>query len=238
MDLSAAALAGEIDAQGDPERAAVLQRFFKTGPGGYGEGDLFAGVTMPRIRASVRRFRDMPVAETAPLLAAPVHEHRMAGLLVLVERYRHGDATERQLVYDTYVDALAAGRIDNWDLVDVTAPDILGTHLRDRPRDPLFRLASSPNLWERRAAVVATFAFIRAGDASTTLALAERLLGDRHDLIHKAVGWMLREVGKRVDVAVLRVFLDTYAARMPRTMLRYAIERLPPDVRAAYMRRP
>lgn len=235
--LSAAAVIHAVDALADPERAASLQRFFRTGPGGYGEGDRFAGVTMPQIRGVVRRFRALPPGDVWPLLDSPVHEHRMAGLLVLVERYRHGGEDVRSEVYDIYMRALAAGRIDNWDLVDVTAPDVVGAHLRNRSRGPLFALAASPRLWDRRVAIVATFAFIRSGDASTTLALAERLLDDRHDLIHKAAGWMLREVGKRVDERLLRDFLDAHAAGMPRTMLRSAVERLDADARAAYMRR-
>ena len=176
---------------------------------------------MHHCRAAAKRFRDLPLAEIDRLLASPVHEHRTVALLILAERE---DARE------PYLAALRRGRVNNWDLVDLTAYAILD----DEPVEQLLEMAASDSLWERRAAMVATFASIRRGDPQPTFAVAERLIGDRHDLIHKAAGWMLREVGKRVGVDVLRGFLDVHAPHMPRTMLRYAIERLDPDERAYY----
>lgn len=214
----------------DPADAVALQRYFKTGPGEYGEGDEFLGVRVPATRAVVRRFRGLPFDEIDALLDSPVHEHRLAGLLLLVDARRRApqEAVERFLA------AVRRGRVNNWDLVDSSAEFILGEWLVDRDRSLLDELAASPVLWERRVAVIATFAFLKRGDASTTLELAERLLGDREDLMHKAVGWMLRETGKRVSRDTLLGFLDAHAARMPRTMLAYATEHLDPAERAAY----
>jgi 3-methyladenine DNA glycosylase AlkD len=219
----------------DPADAEFLQRFFKTGPGQYGEGDVFIGVRVPATRAVVRRFRGSPPAgldldQIDILLDSPVHEHRLAGLLLLVAGYR----ADPQAVFDRYLAAVRRGRVNNWDLVDSSAEFIVGEHLYDRDRSLLDRLAASGSLWERRVAVLATFQFIKKGDPSTTLALAERLLGDREDLMHKAVGWMLREIGKRVSREKLTAFLDAHAAAMPRTMLSYATEHLEPSERARY----
>ncbi len=213
--------------------AGFLQRFFKTGPGEYGAGDLFIGVRVPAARAVVKRFRGLPLDEIDAQLDDPEHEHRLAGLLLLVDASRSspGEAAER------YLAAVRRGRVNNWDLVDSSAEHLLGEWLVDRDRSLLDDLAASPVLWERRVAVLATFAFIKRGDASTTLDLAARLLDDREDLMHKAVGWMLREVGKRVSREALLGFLDAHAARMPRTMLSYATEHLTPEERAAYRSR-
>lgn len=207
-----------------------LSRFFKTGPGEYGEGDVFLGVRVPQTRAVVRRHRGMSFDEIDGLLDDPVHEHRLAGLLLLVDAARR----DPEEAATRYLAAVRRGRVDNWDLVDSSSEHLLGGWLYDRDRSLLDELAASPVLWERRVAVLATFAFIKKGDASTTLALAERLLDDSHDLMHKAVGWMLREVGKRVSRETLLGFLDAHAARMPRTMLAYATEHLPPEQRAHY----
>ena len=225
-DAVRAALAEVADAHD----AAALQRFFKTGPGEYGEGDVFLGVRVPATRAVVKRFRGMPFDEIDALLDDPVHEHRLAGLLLLVDASRR--APEEAVT--RYLAAVRRGRVNNWDLVDTSSEYLLGEWLVDRDRSLLDDLAASPVLWERRVAVLATFAFLKRGDASTTLRLAERLLDDREDLMHKAVGWMLREVGKRVSREALTGFLDAHAARMPRTMLSYATEHLPPEERAAY----
>lgn len=214
----------------DPVDAVHLQRFFKTGPGEYGEGDVFLGVRVPATRAIVKRFRGLPFDEIDALLDSPVHEHRLAGLLLLVDRRRR----DPEAAVERYLAAVRRGRVDNWDLVDSSSEFVLGEWLYDRDRSMLLGMAASPVLWERRVAVLATFAFIKRGDPSTTLDLAARLLDDRHDLMHKAVGWMLREVGKRVSVDVLREFLEEHAARMPRTMLSYATEHLTPDERARY----
>ena len=220
--------------------AVFLQRFFKTGPGQYGEGDVFIGVRVPATRAVAKRFADLPLHEIEVLLDSEVHEHRLAGLIILnrlferASRAKARDEGERGRLADFYLAAVRRGRVNNWDLVDGSAEFVLGEYLVDRPRDLLFELAASDILWERRVAVLSSFAFIKRGDASTTLVLAEHLLGDREDLMQKAVGWMLRESGKRVGRHVLVAFLDEHAAAMPRTMLSYATEHLTPAERAAY----
>lgn len=229
-----------LSALADPEDAAFLQRFFKTGPGQYGEGDVFAGVRVPQTRAVAKRFADLPLTEVRALLDSPVHEHRLAGLVILNSAFarasgaRRRDEPERGRLAAFYLEAVRDGRVNNWDLVDASAEYVLGEYLADRPRELLTELAGSPVLWERRVAVLSSFAFIKRGDASTTLLLAARLLDDPEDLMHKAVGWMLRETGKRVDRALLLGFLDEHAARMPRTMLAYATEHLDAETRAAY----
>jgi 3-methyladenine DNA glycosylase AlkD len=224
-----------LRAHASPETARVLQGFFKTAPGQYGAGDVFLGVKVPPVRALAKRCRDLPPADVLELLRSPYHEERLLALFVLVLRYAKGDGAVRQQVYDLY---LANTRfVNNWDLVDVSAHLIVGPHLAGRQGGAtLSRLARSASVWERRIAVIATFHFIRRGEHAHTLRLAKLLLGDRHDLMHKAVGWMLREVGKR-DGAALRSFLDEHHTAMPRTMLRYAIERFPADERARYMAR-
>lgn len=238
--MTAAEVRDALAEVADAEDAAFLQRFFKTGPGQYGEGDVFIGVRLPQVRAIAKRFGGMPLDQLRELLDSEVHEHRLTALIMLntafalAGRARSRDDAERERIADFYLDAVRRGRVDNWDLVDASAEYVLGEFLVDRPRDLLFELASSDTLWERRVAVLSTFAFIKHGDASTTLDLAARLIGDREDLMHKAVGWMLREVGKRVDRDVLLAFLDEHAARMPRTMLSYATEHLTPEQRAAY----
>ena len=204
--------------------AQFLQRFFKTGPGEYGEGDRFIGVRVPVLRRLAREFRGLALADARKLLHRPVHEERLLALLILVDAYDRGDESERAAIFQLYLADAAC--VDNWDLVDSSAPGIVGRHLETHPRQVLFELAGSSDLWKRRIAVLATFHFIRRNEFAETLRLAKRLLRDRQDLIHKAAGWMLREAGKR-DVAVLRGFLEQHAARMPRTMLRYAIEKLP-----------
>lgn len=218
--------------QGDAPTAAFLQGFFKTGPGEYGEGDRFLGVRVPAVRRLARDFRGMALEELDTLLQSEWHEARLMALVLLARTYDRGDEAVRQRVFDIYLARLAF--VNNWDLVDASAPHIVGRHLQGRQRGELTRLARSARVWDRRVAIVATFWFIRNGELAETLGLAEALLGDPHDLIHKAVGWMLREVGKR-DEAVLEGFLARHYRRMPRTMLRYAIERLPPDRRRAYL---
>lgn len=242
-ELTAEAVQAALARRASPERAASSARFFKTGPGQYGEGDVFIGVTVPDTRAVVAAFAALPMQEVARLLASDVHEHRLAALLIMVRRFqvasrpRTRDDSARLELHAAYLDAVAAGQVDNWDLVDSSAEWLVGEVLREAGRgdDPLLdRLAASDSLWERRVAVLATFAFIKAGDAGPILRLAPRLVDDREDLMHKAVGWMLREVGKRVGRGILVGFLDEYAPRMPRTMLSYATEHLPPEERAAY----
>jgi 3-methyladenine DNA glycosylase AlkD len=222
------------------EDAAFLQRFFKTGPGHYGEGDVFVGVRVPATRGVAKRFTGLPLEEIAVLLESEVHEHRLAGLIILNAGFARAskpntrDDSLRETMARFYLDAVRRGRVNNWDLVDSSAEYVLGAFLVARPRDLLFELAGSEGLWERRVAMISTFAFLKMGDASTTMEIAGLLLDDREDLIHKAVGWMLREVGKRVDPATLIRFLDENAQRMPRTALSYATEHLSPELRARY----
>lgn len=222
----------QLRAASDPVRAAALQRFFKTGRGEYGEGDRFLGLTVPRVRAIASGYRDMSLADVETLLESPWHEVRLAALVILTLQYPRADARRQAEIYRLYL--RRTDRIDNWDLVDVSAPVIVGAHLLTRSRGVLRRLAASSNVWERRIAVIATQHLIRHGQFDDTLTLAERLMEDPHDLMHKAVGWMLREVGKR-DEAVLLRFLDRHAAAMPRTALRYSIERLTDARRKRYM---
>lgn len=217
----------------DKEHAAVLQRFFKTGPGEYGEGDRFLGLRVPQVRGVAKEFPDLGVADAGKLLASALHEERFLALLVLISVYRE-EAAARTGIYRTYL--ASTERINNWDLVDVSAEHIVGAHLMNRSRRPLYRLARSPLLWDRRIAVMATFHFIRKNDFDETLLLAERLLADEEDLIQKATGWMLREAGKR-DAAVLKGFLEKHAAVMPRTMLRYSIEKLSQAERKRWLRK-
>lgn len=233
MRNAARKLCGELDSAGDPERARHLQRFFRTGPGEYGEGDRFLGLRVPEVRAIARRHPELSLPDVADVLASPWHEHRQAALFVLADRYRRVEPAEREAIASFYLDHLDA--VNSWDLVDGSAPPILGAHLLDRDRAVLYELAASGHLWRQRVAVLATFAFIRAGQFEDTLRLAELLRDHPHDLIHKAVGWMLREIGKR-DRAAEERFLDRHAARMPRTMLRYAIEKFEPDRRSSYLR--
>ncbi len=227
-----AALAGLAD----PERAAWTAPYLGVVRGGYGEGDVLLGIPVPGQRRVARAARDLPLDEAATLLASPVHEHRFTALVVLVERYRRSrDPAPRAELSRFYLDHRAG--VNNWDLVDVSAPDLLGGELVNGDRAILGELAGSERVWDRRIAVVATFALIRRGELGETFALADRLIDDPHHLIHKAVGWMLREAGKR-DERALVAFLETHRARMPRTMLRYAIERLAPEQRRALMLRP
>ena len=223
-----------LRAKADPARGKLYQGFFKTGPGEYGEGDRFLGVIVPETRRLVREFRGAPLEVSAALLESPWHEERLLGLLLAVERYRRGDDAERARVYRFYTANF--GRINNWDLVDVTAEHVTGAHLWERPRGVLLRWARSSHLWTRRIALLSTFHFIRKGDFEWTLRLSELYLKDGEDLIHKATGWLLREVGKR-DVGALRAFLRRHSASMPRTALRYAIERLSPAERRRWMAR-
>lgn len=220
----------------DPKKAAFFPTFFKTGPGGYAQGDVFLGVTVPEQRRIARRHRELPLDALATLVHSPVHEHRFTGFVILVDQYERGDASERERLFAFCREHLAG--LNNWDLVDTVAPRLLGVHLLAHPelRPLLQDFANSAVLWERRIAILSTFAFIRAGDFTPTLELARRLLEDPHDLMHKAVGWMLREVGNR-DLAREEAFLEEHAAVMPRTMLRYAIEKFPPARREHYLSR-
>jgi 3-methyladenine DNA glycosylase AlkD len=223
----------ELQRLGNRRDASFLQGFFKTGPGQYGEGDVFLGIRVPQLRLLLRRCDDLDLAQTEALLHSPIHEQRLFALLVLVREYRRGDAGQKQRIYRLYLRNTRF--INNWDLVDSSAEYIVGAQLQDRSRAPLYRLARSRSVWERRIAIIATFHYIRTGECSDTLALAEQLLGDREDLIHKAVGWMLREVGKRCGIKAEEGFLKRHCTVMPRTMLRYAIERFPETERRRYL---
>jgi 3-methyladenine DNA glycosylase AlkD len=219
---------------GDAHIAAQSRRFFKTGPGEYGEGDRFLGIRVPAIRRCVAEYRQIPLKDTWELLRSPFHEARLLALLVMVAKYGSANSpAEQKAIYRSYLDHTSF--INSWDLVDSSAEHIVGAYLFSRNRRPIYRLAGSKNLWERRIAVLSTFHFIKREDFSDTLAVAERLLHDQEDLIHKAVGWMLREVGNR-DRDMEERFLKKHYQLMPRTMLRYAIEKLPESERLAYLR--
>ena len=210
--------------------AVFLQRFFKTGEGQYGAGDVFIGVRVPKTRLVAKQFKDLSPTEIQKLLDSKVHEHRLAALIILTLQYPMASAAQKQAIYKLYLKNVYHGRINNWDLVDISAPQIVGEHLQNRPRDILFDLAKSDDLWRRRVAILSSFAFIKTGEPDTCLKLAEILLHDNHDLIQKAVGWMLREIGKRNGRQILLNFLNRHAHEMPRTMLRYSIEHLSPEL--------
>jgi len=235
MSLRAKQMQARLRQHAEPANVPVLQRFFKTGPGEYGEGDRFIGVKVPGIRAVCRECRRASLKEVRTLLRSRVHEDRALALLILVDAFSRGREAERQQIYEFYCAHTAF--INNWDLVDASAAQIVGGWLRGRSKAPLTRLARSKSIWERRIAIIATFDGIRAGEFDETFRIADLLLDDEHDLIHKAVGWLLREVGKR-DGAAERRFLASRYQRMPRTMLRYAIERFPEKERRGYLAPP
>jgi len=217
---------------GDADIAQHSQRFFKTGKGEYGEGDRFLGIRVPVLRRHIRQFRDVAPEDVLELLASSFHEERLFALLLLVDKYQRGTDREKAWIYKHY---LANSRyINNWDLVDSSAGKIVGAYLEPRSRKPLYKLARSTSLWERRIAIIATSHFIGLNDFDDTLAICKLLLDDDEDLVHKATGWMLREIGKR-DVEIEKAFLDRYSAVMPRTMLRYAIERFHQQDRRSYL---
>ncbi len=216
----------------NPGQAAILQRFFKTGKGEYGEGDVFLGIKVPVQRKIVKKYLDLSLRDIQKLMNSKIHEHRMVGLLIIVYKYEKADDAERDKLYNFYIKN--SKKINNWDLVDVTAPHVVGRHLLDKSRKVLYTFARSKNLWQKRIAILSTFPFIRKGEFTDTLKIAEILLHDEHDLMHKAVGWMLREVGKRDQDAEER-FLKKHRQVMPRTMLRYAIERFSERKRKWYL---
>jgi 3-methyladenine DNA glycosylase AlkD len=232
MTLTAAAIRSRLRKHAIPGNVAILQRFFKTGPGEYGEGDRFIGVKVPGIRSVCRECGDATENVVLQLLRSTVHEERLLALLMMVDRFQRGDEPARRRIYQTYL--AHTSFINNWDLVDASAAHIVGRWLSPRSRAPLTRLARSSSVWERRIAMVATYAFIRDGEFTDAFRIADLLMQDDHDLIHKAVGWMLREAGKR-DAAALRRFLASRYRTMPRTALRYAIERFPAVERQRYL---
>lgn len=220
----------------NPEKAAFFPRFFKTGAGQYGEGDLFLGVTVPDCRTIAKRFSSLPLKETVQLLHSKWHEERMVALFIWVLQYKKAKVDVKKKIFNAYLNNTA--RINNWDLVDLSSRDIVGWQLYDHKEQlPLLdKLAASPLLWERRIAIISTFYFIQKGDPAPTLRIAEQLLSDPHDLIQKANGWMLREVGKRIDRQILVDFIKQHYDVMPRTTLRYAIEHFPLEIRKQYLR--
>lgn len=217
----------------DPKKAAFFPKFFKTGPGQYGEGDKFMGISVPQIRSVVKEFRDLPLPEVAILLASPWHEARLLGALILVDQFRRSDAKGRAKLHTFYVKNLKG--INNWDIVDSSAPDLVGKMVLETGDAAILKkLASSKKLWSERVAVVATLALIRAGKFQEVQDLSIHFINHPHDLMHKAVGWMLREMGKK-DEVTLKKFLDRYAGQLPRTALRYSIERLSEKDKKKYM---
>jgi len=232
--LTAAAAQAAIHALAQPARAALLARFFKTGPGEYGAGDQFLGLTMPQQRILAKEFVRLPLPEVERLVQSPWHECRSVGLIIWTLQFAQAPEPARRAIYERYLANRA--HINNWDLVDITGPHILGGYLLHQDRAPLYALAAENHLWSQRLAIISTLAFIRQGQFQDTLVLAGQLLSHPHDLIQKAVGWMLREVGKRNEDA-LEEFLHDHSARMPRTMLRYSIERLPAARRRFHLRK-
>jgi len=216
----------------DKEKVKWLQRFFKTGPGEYAEGDIFLGLTAALTRNTVKEFQDLALSDLIKLLRSKIHEERVLALLIMVRQFDKADTGAKEKIYKAY---LANTKfINNWDLVDLSAPQIVGGFLIDQDRRILYKLAKSPLLWDRRIAILATFTFIRLGDFKDTFAITKLLLGDKEDLIHKACGWMLREAGKR-NVQLEEEFLHKHSRIMPRTMLRYAIEKFPEQKRKFFL---
>ena len=223
----------EMKSLGDADKAAHAQGFFKTGPGQYGEGDVFLGIRVPVVRKVASKYRDLPLNLTTILLESVYHEERLLALFILVKQFAQGNDAEQEAIFNLYMDH--TGFINNWDLVDSSAHLIVGARLQNGPRTMLVQMTHSKILWERRMAMMATLHFIRQNDFKDALLVAERLLHDEHDLIHKIVGWMLREIGNR-DRAVEENFLRKHYQEMPRTMLRYAIEKFPEDLRQQYLK--
>ena len=233
MNNQVANIKYEIRKLANKKTAKHSQRFFKTGKGQYGEGDIFLGIRVPVLRKIVKKFRRISLAEVSKLLESKFHEERLLSILMLVNLFNSGDEDDQELIYELYLDKTKF--INNWDIVDISAGNIVGEFLFEKDKAPLYRLVFSENLWERRIAIVATFYFIRNDEFDDTLKIAEILFSDKEDLIHKAVGWMLREVGKRV-IEIEEEFLEEHYLKMPRTMLRYAIERFPETRRKMYLK--
>ena len=225
----------DVQALANPKKAKLVQGYFKTGPGQYGEGDIFLGLTVPQSRSIAVKYKDLAYLEISALLNSKNHEERFIALVILIHNYKYGNEKDRKKIYNFYLKHLRY--INNWDLVDLSAHSILGAWLMDKDRKMLLKLATSQNLWSRRIAVVATYHFIKYQKSSAwTFKIAEMLLNDKHDLIHKAIGWMLREIGKNISHEEEEIFLKKHYKNMPRTMLRYAIEHFDPALRQAYMK--
>ena len=233
MSVTASMIINNLEALSNAEAALFARRYFKTGPGEYAEGDLFRGIRVPVLRKMVPSLDGAPLPEVIRLLESAFHEDRLLALLLLMRRFVKGNEPLRQQIHEIYLEHTRY--INNWDLVDISAQYLVGAFLRLRDRTLLYRLVESESLWERRIAVMATFHFIRKGEFDDTLAFAKLLLYDPEELLHKATGWMLREIGKR-DLPTLESFLQLHYLRMPRVMLRYAIERLPEERRLLYLK--
>jgi 3-methyladenine DNA glycosylase AlkD len=223
----------DLKKEADREQAVILQRFFKTGKGEYGEGDKFYGIKVPVQRRIAKKHRDIAPADIQELLNSPVHEERLVGLFILVDQYTGSDDKAKEKLFRFYLKNTK--NINNWDLVDLSAPKIIGAHLLNRDKNILFKLAESENLWEKRIAILSTYTFIKNNHFDTTFRISKILLNDTHDLIHKGVGWMLREVGNQ-NLEEEENFLKKHYKTMPRTMLRYAIEKFPEKRRKAYLK--
>lgn len=232
--MSSSFVSQQLKKLSSAKKAKASAWFFKTGPGQYGEGDKFIGVTVPEQRKIAKQFSKLTLEEIENLLNSQIHEERLVGLLILVTEFKNGDEKTQKQIYNFYLKNIR--RVNNWDLVDLSAPNIIGIHLLDKSKDILYLQAKSKNLWLRRIAIVSTLAFIQKGDHKTTFKIAKILLSDKEDLIQKAVGWMLREVGKRVSKKELEGFLKNNYKVMPRTMLRYSIEHFPSDIRQKYLK--
>lgn len=232
--MTAKEIQQELEMYIDPVKKEYLPKFFKTGKGQYGEGDKFLGIVVPNVRLVAKKHREESLETVKELMRSEFHECRLCGLFILVERFKKSDEKDRKEIYEFYLSQTE--RINNWDLVDLSASYIVGEYLKDKSREPLYRLAESELLWEQRIAVVSTYAFIKNSDFTDIYALAEKLLTHEHDLMRKAIGWMLREAGKR-NKDLLVTFLEKYCLVMPRTMLRYAIEKFPEEERKYYMRK-
>jgi 3-methyladenine DNA glycosylase AlkD len=223
----------EINQERNSAKSVILQKFFKTDQGQYGYGDVFLGITVPVQRKIAQKYQEISLTDIQKLITKKIHEYRLISLLILIFKYQKTKTKKDQKrIYDFYIKNL--NFVNNWDLVDLSAPKIVGNYLFSQSRRSLYNLAKSSNLWHRRIAIISTFNFIKKGDFADTIKIAKILLNDNHDLIHKAVGWMLREVGKG-DISILYEFLDEFCQKMPRTMLRYSLEKLPKDKKKKYM---
>lgn len=222
----------EIKEKQNKEKAKLLSRYFKTGKGEYAEGDIFVGLMVPQSRLIAKEFFDISLSEVEELLHSKIHEERLIALFILVHQFQKADEKKKKIIFDLYLHSTKC--INNWDLVDLSSHKIVGEYLLDKNTKILHTLSKSKNIWERRIAIISTFAFIRKGKFKESFQLAELLLHDTHDLIHKAVGWMLREIGKK-DTVPLEIFLEEHASHMPRTMLRYAIEKMPASQRTYFL---
>ncbi len=222
----------ELQKLKNPEKAKVYLKFFKTKKGEYGEGDTFLGVSVPEQRKIAKKYFDLSLKELQELLSTNIHEYKMCSLFILIDKYRKSDKTEKKKIFDFYLKNTI--NINNWYLVDISAPHIIGDYLLNKDRKILYKLANSKNLWEKRISIISTFTFIKNNQFEDTLKISEILLNDNHDLIHKAVGWMLREVGKR-DQKTEETFLEKYHKSMPKTMLRYSIEKFEENKKKYYL---